>query len=407
MTGETGRATTPDEIARMIAGGRSTMSGAAVNSESAMRVAAVYACVRVLADSVAMLPLRLYRKNKDGTHELAGDHFADGLVDGAPNEIHTPFEFKRLVVGTLALRGNAYVWHFMRGTKLAQLIPLHPDRVKVELPAGEMRPKYSYLLPNHTWKVFDPGEIMHFRALSQDGILGMSPIRVAAEAIGLALRSEQHGAALFANAASPAGVLKHPQQLSKPAADRLAASFQEKYSGSENAHKTILLEEGMSWEKVGMTAEESQFIESRKFQRSEIAMFFGIPPHMIGDIERGTSWGSGIEQQGVGFVTYTLLPWLTNIAQACERDLLPFSERRKYQFKFLTDDLTRADFLVRQQGREIQARNGVLSPDEWRRAEGMNPRPDGKGGEYNSAKAAPAQQPKPAAPAPEETRDAA
>jgi HK97 family phage portal protein len=349
-----------------------------------MRVSAVYACVRVLADSVAMLPLRLY---EDGglTSRIAVGHPLDRLMNKRPNFLQTPFEFKRFLVGTLALRGNAYVQKFMVGSRNQQLIPLHPDRVTPKFDETTMQVVYEYRNKDGVVTPLRQSDIMHFRALSTDRFIGLSPVAAAAEAIGLAMQTEKHGAKLFTNAAQAAGVLKHPQLLSGDAAKRLKETFDAAYSGADNAHKTMLLEEGMTWEKVGMTSEEAQFLETRKFQRNEIAMFFGIPPHMIGDIDRGTSWGSGIEQQGIGFVTYTLLPWLTNISQACDRDLLSEQAQDQYSYKFETDELTRADFLTRQQGREIQARNGVISPNEWRRMERMNPRDDGEGDSFRAA----------------------
>jgi len=383
-TGELRRATTPEQIAEILRRGPSTSSGAYVSAESAMRVSAVYACVRVLADSVAMLPLRLY---EDGglTSRIAVGHPLDRLMNKRPNFLQTPFEFKRFLVGTLALRGNAYVQKFMVGSRNQQLIPLHPDRVTPKFDETTMQVVYEYRNKDGVVTPLRQSDIMHFRALSTDRFIGLSPVAAAAEAIGLAMQTEKHGAKLFTNAAQAAGVLKHPQLLSGDAAKRLKETFDAAYSGADNAHKTMLLEEGMTWEKVGMTSEEAQFLETRKFQRNEIAMFFGIPPHMIGDIDRGTSWGSGIEQQGIGFVTYTLLPWLTNISQACDRDLLSEQAQDQYSYKFETDELTRADFLTRQQGREIQARNGVISPNEWRRMERMNPRDDGEGDSFRAA----------------------
>lgn len=390
-TGETRRATTPEQIAEILRRGPGTSSGAYVTPDTAMRVSAVYACVRVLADSVAMLPLRLY---EDGgvTSRIAIGNPLDRITSKRPNFLQTPFEFKRFLVGTLALRGNAYVQKFAVGTRNQQLIPLHPDRVTPRFDETTMRVVYEYRGKDGVSRTLSQSDVMHFRALSTDGFMGLSPIAAAAEAIGLAIQTEKHGAKLFSNAASPSGVLKHPQLLSGEAAKRLKETFDSAYSGSENSGKTMLLEEGMTWEKVGMTSEEAQFLETRKLQRNEIAMFFGVPPHMIGDIDRGTSWGSGIEQQGIGFVTYTLLPWLTNISQACDRDLLDDRQQDQFSYKFETDELTRADFLTRQQGRAIQAQNGVISPNEWRRMERMNPREDGEGDTFRagSANATPA-----------------
>lgn len=394
QTGEVRRATTPEQIAEMIRAGNRSATGAAVTADSAMRVAAVFACVRVLADSVAMLPLRLYEGDGD-TAVLAKSHRVDRLIR-RPNAIHTAFEFRRFAMACLLLRGNAYFYRYLRGSPREELLPFDPARMTPKLDGEFGTLSYEYQLSNGTKRIYKPGEVLHLRALSVDGVVGLSVLSAAREAVGLAMTAERHGGNMFSNGASPGGVLKHPAQLSKEAATRLRDSFDEKFSGTENAHRTLLLEEGMTWEKVAMTAEEAQFIDARKFQRSEICMFFGVPPHMVGDVERGTSWGSGIEQQGLGFVLYTLLPWLTSIEQACERDLMTPEEGDSYNFMFDTDVLTRADFLTRQEGREIQLRNGVISPNEWRRGERMNPRTDEGGDAYadhNAAAAEPAPAP--------------
>lgn len=381
------------DLARILANSATTASGAVVNDSTAMRVAAVYACVRVLSDAVGMLPLGLYRR-EGKTIRAEERHPVAELLSVRPNRWQTPFEFKRLILGHMALRGNAYCVVVRLGNRVQELIPLHPGRVTVrQLPSLNL--EYVYERPDGSRTTYAQAEMLHLRALSSDGVVGLSPIGVAAQAIGLALQTEKHGARMFSNGAAPAGVLKHPQVLSQEAAQRLADSFQSAYGGADNAGKTIVLEEGMGWEAVGMNAEETQFIESRKFQRSEIAMFFGVPPHMIGDIERGTSWGSGIEQQGIGFVTYTLRPWLVNIGEAIARDLLTAEERRTLFAQFDTDDLTRADFLTRQNGLRVMYDAGVISPNEWRESEGYNPRP---GGDEYAGRTAPQPQPQPQSP---------
>lgn len=398
-TGVGRSATTSDEILAEIMGRLArTASGASVTPDSAMAVAAVFACVRLLADSVAMLPLRLY-KDTGLSSTLFPEHPIDRLMR-RPNPVHTAFEFRRYMMACLLLRGNAYFLRHMKGTRLEELLPLHPALVEPKLIGTKIFYEYT---PDGTTKRIYPADLMlHVRALSTDGIKGISVIGAAREAIGLAMTTEKHGAKLFANGTQIGGHFSHPQTLSAEAAKRLKASIDEAHSGVSNAHRTMLLEEGMKFEKVGMTGEESQFLESRKFQRSEIAMFFGVAPHLIGDVERGTSWGSGIEQQGIGFVLYSLLPWLTNIEQAGDRDLLTPDESDVLSLKFDTDLLTRADFITRQTGREIQLRNGVISPNEWRRGERMNPRTDAGGDEYakpGATSAAAAAAVAPAAPA--------
>lgn len=392
-------AVTPDQISEMLGGMfRTTASGATVNSATAMQVGAVYACVRVLSDSVAMLPLVLQQTDTSGRTSHAREHPVDRVLRVRPNSWQTPLEFKRMMMGHLALRGNAYAHVVRLGGKVQALIPLHPDQMRVEVETSGAL-VYRYRAGSDRETIYKQSEIMHLRNLSVDGVRGLSPIDAAREAIGLALQTERHGAKLFSNAATPAGVLKHPAKLSDEAADRLKASFDSRHAGVDNAHKTMLLEEGLTWEKLGLTAEESQFLESRKFQRNEVAMFFGVPPHMIGDIDRGTSWGSGIEQQGLGFVTYTLLPHLTNFAQAVARDLLTEAEQAQYSATFEVEALTRADFLTRQQGLQIMRRSGVINANEWRQREGLNPRADSAGDDYiNDASAVPTLA-KPAAPA--------
>lgn len=382
------RISTPHELEQALARSGGTRSGAYVTPDSAMSVAAVFACARVLADSVAMLPVRLYRELDDGSATIERNNPLDTLLYRRPNPLMTPFEFKRYLVTCLALRGNAYVRKLAIGTPAQALIPLAPSRITPAIDPQTFAVRYEFRRDDGSLTTFGDEEIIHLRALSTDGFVGLSVIQAAAEAIGLSLRTEEHGARLFSNATSPSGVLKHPGAITAEAAKRLKESFEERNSGAQNAHRTLLLEEGMEWSRIGMTSDEAQFLESRKFQRSEIAMFFGIPPHMIGDVERGTSWGSGIEQQSLGFVTYTLLPWLTNIVQGFERDLISPREQANLSFRFSTEELTRADFKTRQEGRRIQRDSGVISPNEWRRLEGMNPR-DG-GDEYaNSGTAAP------------------
>lgn len=377
-TGETQRVTTTEQLAGVLARQSLTASGAPVNADTAMRVGAVYACVRVLTDSVAMLPLRLYREAADGTATLENTHPLDKLMRRRPHPAYTAFEFKRLLVGCILLRGNFYaIKSFGVANTITALTPLHPDRIEPQWNKAGTAIEYVVRMQGKEPRTYPARDILHIRGFATDGLKGMSVIAAAAQAIGLSLTAEKHGAKMLSGGASPSGVLRHPAQLSPEAAGRLKDSFEAKYSGSENAGSTMLLEEGLTWEKVGMTSEESQFIDQRKFQRSEIAMFFGVPPHMIGDVERGTSWGSGIEHQGIGFVTYTLLPHLTNIVQACERDLIAESDQDSLEFQFQTDTLTRADFLTRQSGRKIQLDSGVINPNEWRRLEGMNPREGG------------------------------
>lgn len=350
--------------------------------DAAMRVAAVYACVRLLSTSQAMLPLQLVRS--DGDRNTIDTGHAVHKVLRRPNRWQTAFEFESMMAAHKHLRGNAYALMSRRGKDVVELIPLHPEYVRV-IQDSNLGMQYEYTLPGKGKRVFRQEDIHHRRGLTTDGLTGMSPLSAARKAIDLAIQTESHGRKMFANAAKPSGVLKSPKPLTLEAAARLRESFDSVYAGEENAHRTIVLEDGLDWSQVSMTAEDSQFIESRKFQRNEIAMFYGVPPHMIGDIDRGTSWGSGIEQQGLGFLIHTLNPHLVNDQQALARDLLREADQANYSVNHDTSILTRAQFMTRQQGLEIQLRNGVINPNEWRKIEGLNPRQDSEGDDYVTA----------------------
>lgn len=377
------RLTTPQAIAEALAA-RPTASGSSVTDETAMRVAAVYACVGVLSESVAMLPLEIQRRTSDGGYEPAPNHPMSMVLTKRPNRWQTAFDLRRMCMGHLLLRGNAYllVTRSPRGAVL-ELIPLNPAHMEVsQRQTGEIA--YGYTRRDGQRVLYQQRDIFHLRSMTVDGLTGLSVIDAAREAIGTAMSAEKHSGRMFSAGIQTTGVLKHPANLSAEAISRLADSFNSRYAGAENSFRPLILEEGMEWQAIGMTSEQSQFIEARKFQRNEIAMFFRVPPHMIGDIERGTSWGSGIEQQGLGFLTHTLMPWLVNIEQAHDAFLLEdFSG--EYRTNFNTSELIRVDFTARQQGNEIMRRNGVISANEWRKSEGMRPRTDPAGDDYSSA----------------------
>ena len=337
-------------------GGGASSSGIVVNPQTAMQAAAVFACVKVLAESIAMLPCNLYAPAAGGGRRLAEEHPLFPLLHDQPNDWQTSVEFFEMLVLSLCMRGNAYAWvNRTRTGRIVELLPLHPDMVRVNMGHG-FRLDYQVTLPDGTFQTLGPGELFHVRGLTLNGWLGISPIAYARESIGLALATEKFGGQLFRNGAKMGGVLTHPGKIGEEAYKRLKSSFDEAHSG-ENAHKTALLEEGMKWEKVSMTADDSQFLETRKYQRSEIASIFRVPPHMIGDLERATF--SNIEQQSLEFVTFTLMPWLTRIEKAIKRDLMTPAERLKFHVRFNVGSLLRGDAAAR----SAYYHNGIL--DGW------------------------------------------
>jgi len=337
-------------------GGGASSSGIVVNPQTAMQASAVYACVQVLAQSIAMLPCHLYQKNKDGSKALADNHPLYPLLHDQPNDWQTSTEFFEMLIASLCLRGNGYAYVNRTATgRIVELLPLHPDMVRVNMGEG-FKLQYQVTLPDGSFQNLAAGELFHTRGLTLNGWLGISPIAYARESIGLSLATEKFGSQLFRNGAKMGGVLEHPNKVGQEAYSRLKDSFDNAYNG-ENAHKTAILEEGMKFTKISMTADDSQFLETRKYQRSEIASIFRVPPHLIGDLERATF--SNIEQMSLEFVTFSLMPWLVRFEKAIKRDLLSPKERKEYQVKFNVTSLLRGDATAR----SMYYHNGIL--DGW------------------------------------------
>lgn len=358
---------------------RNTASGRYVSDEGALKVSAVYSCVRVLTESIASLPLILYRRGEGGSKERAIEHPLYTLFHDRPNKLQSSFDFFEQVVVSLCLRGNAYAQKILNGAgDVIELWPLPPDKVQIEVtPAGE---KKFFYHKNGVRIPFDTEEIVHFKGLSTDGIRGISPIDCARESIGVALATEEHGARFFSNGASPTGVLEHPASLSDEAAERIRKSWEDRYAGSANSHRVVVLEESMKWHQLSLTNEQSQFLETRKFQISEIARWFRVPPHMVGDLERATF--SNIEHQALEFVTHTLRPWLVRIERTLLNSVFDAEEAQDFVLEFLADALLRGDLKTRYDAYAIARTNGWLNVDEIRAKENMNPLPDGQGQKY-------------------------
>ncbi len=346
-------------------GGASTKAGVRVGDDVGIACAAVFACIRVVSEDVAKLPLILYRRSANGGKERATDHPLYALLHDQPNGWQTSFELREMLQGHLELRGNAFAFVNRVGREVRELIPIHPDRVSVRQ-GGDWELEYEV----RGDRVRTSRDILHLRGWTTDGVNGVSTLKAAREAVGLSVATERHGARLFANGAKPSGILKHGGILSDEAADRLKTSTEAALTG-DNAHSILLLEEGMDWAQTTMTSEDSQFLETRKFQIAEIARFWRIPPHKIADLERATF--SNIEHQALEYVTDSLMPRLARWEQRLNRDLLSERERGAYFFEFLTDALLRGDTKTRYEAHQIALLNGIRSRNEVRVQENMNP----------------------------------
>ncbi len=372
----------PDQVRDFlrIGGSMETASGAVVNDSSAMRVAAAWRCVNIISGTVGSLPLDLIKRESENVRRPAVGHPLRKVLTVKPNVWQTPSEFRRMMQTHLLLRGNAYALKVRMGRDVVGLIPIIPDRVSVEQNA-DLSLSYTVSGKNGSATKYKQTEILHLRGMSFDGVKGLSVIGHMRESIGLALQGEQAGAKLMKNGQLVSGTLTHPNKLSPEAYARLKESIAAS-GGAENAGSTRILEEGMKLETIAMDATDMQFLEQRNFQRYDIAMFFGVPPHMIGATEKATSWGSGIEQMGIGFVTYTLNDWLVTWQEALKRDTIAESEWDSIDVRFFPQALLKGDTKTQWDAFTKGRQWGVFSPNDVRALLDMNPREDDAGNEY-------------------------
>ena len=358
--------------------GGGSASGVRVDELRAMQTSAVYACVKILAETVASLPLHLYKKGKNGKNETAEQHPLFSCLYESPNEEMTSFEFRETMMTSLLLWGNAYARKIRKNGHVTELWYLKPNLMTVERDSQTGRIKYTYSddIKNQTF-VYSPDQVFHVKGLSIDGVLGLSPIAQAREAVGLSLATEQYGAKFFGNGARPGGVLEHPGILKDP--EKLRESWNKVYQGTRNSHKVAVLEEGMKYHTIGIAPEDAQFLETRKYQVNEICRIFRVPPHLVGDLERATF--SNIEHQSIEFVQHTIRPWLVRWEQAISRSLLDEKERLLYFAKFNVDGLMRGDYKSRMEGYAVGRQNGWLSANDIRGLEDLPPIPKEQGGD--------------------------
>ena len=358
--------------------GSLTSSRVKVDEFSAMQMSAVNACVRILSETVASLPLHLYRRNGNGSPEKVEDHPLAECLYSAVNEEMTSFQFRESMMASVLLWGNAYarIIRNMLG-QVTELWFLKPQYMVVDrdMRTGEIVYTYTDDTTNETY-TYTPKQIFHLRTMPIDGLHGISPIEQASSAIGLALAAEQYGAKFFGNGANPGGVLEHPGVVKDPT--KIRDSWNAVYQGSANAHKIAVLEEGMKYKSIGISPNAAQFLKTRKYQVEEICRIFRIPPHMVGDLDRATF--SNIEHQSIQFVVHTVRPWLVRWEQAITRCLLNEKERGVYYARFNVDGLLRGDYQSRMEGYGIGRQNGWLSANDIRELEDLSPIPEEQGG---------------------------
>lgn len=352
----------------------STWASDASTPDGAMRVAAVYACVRVISETIASLPLLTYRREGDRGKQRATDDPRYWLLRDEPNAEQTSLEWLEQMTANLLLRGNYYAIKeaSTRGRnagRVEALIPIASSDVTVKVTDGPRKVILGYEI--NGLPTIAPSGMLHLRALSLDGVMGRSVLTDAADTFRSAQAAQEYGRRSMENDATPAVVLKHPDLLDENAAERLKKSWNEMFSGPRNAGKTAVLEEGMSVEKLTMTAQDMQFLETRKLQRQEIAALFRVPVHLVGDLSQSSF--SNIEQQAIEFVVHCIRPWCVRIEQGLTRKLFTPAERREMFCEFLIDGLLRGDLKSRYDAYMSARQAGFLSVNDIRALENMNP----------------------------------
>lgn len=366
--------------------GRSATAAPVTVTSAVTGTVAIYAATSLLADTISSLPVHTYAIAADGETRQRinpklkgspGERIAR-LVADQPNPEMTPKEFYGLVEAHIDLWGNAFI-NIVRGNDgyPIALWPLQPDRIVIKRDSAGAK-EYAYRLDNGQWRKLAYSEVCHITGYSYDGTLGVSPITVARDAIALDQASAKFGGAFFANGAQPSGILTSPGNLSPDQAEGLRREWDTLHAGINNAHRVAVLYGGMDYKAVSMPPKDAQFVELRRYTVSEAARLYRIPPHLLSDVERSTSWGTGIEEQSIGYVVYTIRPKLEGFEQAFNRDFSPhpgYSTLRDDNIfiEFAVDGLLRGDQKSRYEAYESGIRAGWMLRSEPRRLENLPP----------------------------------
>jgi HK97 family phage portal protein len=351
--------------------GSLTDSGANASRDRVLGLPAVWSCINIIAGNLAQLPLRIRRRTATGTED-ATDHPAFSLLKSEPNGRLSSFELIQTVTAHAATSGNGYIYiERDRFFQPVALYPICPHDVEV------IRLKSGAIAYRWETRMYGRADIVQIRNLIDDGWCGISPIRLLRETFGLSITLDSYASNSFRNGVRTTGVLEMKGNLGdddagRKAVERLRLQFQEQYAGANNSGKPLVLEDDMVWKQIGMSNEDAQFLASRTFQREEIAMIWNVPPHMIGATDKVTSWGTGIEQQQIGFLQFTLGQWMRREEQAIDASLLTEQEKAQGYFtKFDINALQRGDFVTRMNGYATGLLNGVYSINEVRRKEDL------------------------------------
>jgi len=352
-------------------GGGSSYSGKSVNVQSALQLATVWACVRLISETIATLPLSVYERDAKGRRTVVRDHWLYTLIHDQPNANMTAVEFWEAVIAQLCLWGNSYCLKSYAGGRIVSLDPLRPDRMTVKTDENGAL-FYSYVTTAGV-KKYTEDEIFHVKGFGIDGLIGLSPIAYARNSLGAAMSADEASGKVFANGMRAGGALKMKEILKKEQRKEIRESLLEDLVGTANTGKLMVLEGGAEYVPLSMNPEDAQMLETRAFNIEEICRWYRVPPFMIGHSEKSTSWGTGLEQQMIGFLTFALRPYLTRIEQGIKKSLLKPADRRRYFAEFNLEGLMRADSAARAALYASAAQNGWMTRNEIRELENRPP----------------------------------
>lgn len=350
-------------------------SGKSVTVEKALQLSAVWSCVRLLAETIATLPLNFFERDGE-ERKAATDHPLYELLHNQPNADMTSVEFWEMVMACLLLRGNAFVEIDRIGKRIASLTPLLPERMSITR-RSDGSPKFTYN-DDQTGKTREIAEtdMWHIKGFGIGGLLGLSPVSYARETLGSAMAADEASGKIFANGMRPSGLLSMEQILNAKQREEVRESLAGQFAGSMNTGKMMVLEAGMKFQQITMNPEDAQMLETRSFNIEEICRWFRVPPVLIGHNSQ-TTWGSGIEQIIIGFLTFSLTPWFRRIEMSIRRSLLAPGERNRFFAEFSAEGLLRADSSARAAFFSTMAQNGGMTRNEFRKKENLPPLPGG------------------------------
>ncbi|MEG5906481.1 phage portal protein, partial [Enterobacter hormaechei] len=337
-------------------------------ADKAIQLSAVWACVRLLSESISTLPLKIYVRQPDGSRKAATDHPAYSILCRRPNSEMTPSRFMLMVVASICLRGNAFIEKKFIANRLVSLVPLLPQNMVVKrLTTGALEYKYT---ENGNERVIPVKNIMHIRGFGLDGVCGMMPMKTGRDVIGSAMAVEESAAKIFEQGLQSSGFLSADNALTDDQRERLRG-YMASFTGSKNAGKIMVLEGGLKYQGVTMNPEDAQMLESRAFSIEEICRWFRVPPFMVGHTTKQSSWASSLEGMNLQFLTHTLRPLLVNIEQEIGRCLLDSDDEVFAEFS--VEGLLRADSAGRAAYYTSALQNGWMSRNDVRRLENMPP----------------------------------